>query len=387
MKPIKLVNDTIDKSDINELIKWLDQEETPKLTKGDLTIQFEQKFSTYLNQKYSVYVNSGSSAILLLLSALKFNNKLKNDKIVIPGLSWATDLSSPILLGLNPILCDVNIIDLSIDVNHLEQIFKTENPSVLLLVSVLGLVPNMNAIVNLCKQYDVILLEDACESLGSEYYNQKLGTFGLASTFSFYFGHHISTIEGGMISTNDEELYQTLIAMRSHGWGRDLPKEINQTLQKQYNISEFKNLYTFYYPGFNLRSTDLQAFIGLKQLNKLDDYINKRNKNFEIYNSKLSKYNQICFMSNDNHFISNMAYPIINDNRNVIVEELVKNHVEVRPLIAGDMSIQPMFIDRYKPIKLPMCNKIEKYGFYLPNHPQLTLDEINLITNIIITNS
>ena len=129
MKSIKLVNDTIDKLDINDLVNWLSQDESPRLTKGELTIEFEKKFSTYINKKYSVYVNSGSSAVLLLLAALKLTNRLKNDKVVVPGLSWATDLSSPIILGMKPILCDVNLQDLSVNLIELEYIFENECPS------------------------------------------------------------------------------------------------------------------------------------------------------------------------------------------------------------------------------------------------------------------
>ena len=178
---IKLVSDTINKNDINSLIEWLSQDEIPKLTKGELTVQLENKWAKKLGTKYSVFVNSGSSSIFLTLAALKHSNKLKNNKIVIPSLSWATDLSSPIILGLDSILCDSNLDDLSCDLDHLEEIFKTESPSAFILVSVLGLVPDMEKIVSLCEKYDVILLEDVCESMGSKYKEKYLGTFGLAS--------------------------------------------------------------------------------------------------------------------------------------------------------------------------------------------------------------
>ncbi len=162
---IKLVSDTINKQDIASLIEWLSQDEIPQLTKGKLTIQLEEKWANKLGTKYSVFVNSGSSAILLTLAALKWTSRLKNFKVVVPSLSWATDLSSPVLLGLEPILCDCNLEDLSCDLNKLEQIFEKEKPGALILVSVLGLVPNMDAVVELCKKHNVILLEDVCESI------------------------------------------------------------------------------------------------------------------------------------------------------------------------------------------------------------------------------
>jgi CDP-6-deoxy-D-xylo-4-hexulose-3-dehydrase len=207
---IKLVSDTIDKNDVNSLIEWLSQDEIPRLTKGELTVELENKWASKIGTKYSVFVNSGSSSILLTLAALKHSNRLKNNKIVIPSLSWATDLSSPILLGLEPILCDCNLTDLSCDLDHLEEIFQNETPSTLILVSVLGLVPDMDRVVELCEKYDVLLLEDVCESMGSKYKEKYLGTFGLASFFSMYFGHHLSTIEGGFINTDKKEFYYTL---------------------------------------------------------------------------------------------------------------------------------------------------------------------------------
>ena len=240
---IKLVSDTINRDDINSLIEWLSQDEIPRLTKGELTVQLENKWASKLNTKYSVFVNSGSSSILLTLAALKHSGRLKNNKVVVPSLSWATDLSSPIILGLNPILCDCNLHDLSCDLDHLETIFKQETPSVLILVSVLGLVPDMDKITELCDKYDVLLLEDVCESMGSKYKDKYLGTFGIASFFSMYFGHHLSTIEGGFINTDDEELYYTLLMMRSHGWARYLPTQKQNELKSKYNLTDFDNLY------------------------------------------------------------------------------------------------------------------------------------------------
>ena len=200
---ITLVKDTIDNKDIDRLIEWL--KTYPRLTKGSITLELEKKFSNWLGTKYSVFCNSGSSANLLMLSVLK--EKYNTKKVVVPSVAWATDLAPVIQLGMKPILCDCNMKDLSVDLNHLEEMFQKESPDVLMLVSVLGLVPDMNKIVELCFEYDVLLLEDSCESMGSQYRDKKLGTFGKMSSFSTFFGHHISTIEGGFIATDDLELY------------------------------------------------------------------------------------------------------------------------------------------------------------------------------------
>ena len=379
---IKLVSDTIDKSDINSLIEWLSNDNIPRLTKGDLTVSLEKKWAEKIGTKYSVFVNSGSSSILLTLAALKYKAKLKNYKVVVPSLSWATDLSSPILLGLEPILCDCNLTDLSCDLEHLEEIFKIDNPSTLILVSVLGLVPNMDKIVKLCKKYDVILLEDVCESMGSKYKGEYLGTFGLASFFSMYFGHHLSTIEGGFINTNDEDLYYTLLMMRSHGWTRDLPIEQQKEYKDKYEVSDFEALYNFYLPGFNLRSTDLQAFIGLRAIDKLDNYADLRNKNFKYYLNAI-KNSELNIRSNHDDYISNFAMPILNKNRTSIIENLVKNNIECRPLIAGNLANKPFWYENFGEVYMKNCDLIDKYGFYIPNHQDLTKDQLDKIIKII----
>ena len=377
---ITLVKDTIDNNDIDRLIDWL--KTYPRLTKGKVTLDFEQKFTKWLGRKYSVYCNSGSSANLLMLSALQQGEYLKNNKIVVPSVAWATDLAPVIQLGLEPILCDSNFDDLSADLDYLEKLFIEEKPSVLMFVSVLGLVPNMEKVVNLCKKHDVILLEDTCESMGCEYLGKKLGTFGTMSSFSTFFGHHISTIEGGIISTDDKKLYEILLSIRSHGWDRDLSKETQDELQKKWKVSEFNSLYTFYYSGFNLRSTDLQAYIGLSQIDKLEDWGRSREYNYNMYQD-LIENDYWKPKSQEDSFTSNFAYPVIHPNRDKIVQKLRDNKVEVRPMICGSMGTQPFYVKKYGVLKLPNVTTIDEFGFYVPNHPKLTVEQIKFICGLI----
>ena len=377
---IKLVSDTINNNDIDQLIDWL--KTYPRLTKGELTPQLEDKWSNWLGVKHSIFCNSGSSANLLMLWALIEAGRITRDsKVVVPSVAWATDLAPVIQLGMTPILCDSNLEDLSVDLNHLETIFKETKPDVLLLVSVLGLVPDMNCITHLCSKYNVILLEDTCESMGSEFQDKHLGTFGLMSSFSTYFGHHISTIEGGFVSTNDKELYEILKSIRSHGWDRDASPEYSKQLRDKWKTSDFDALYTFYHSGFNVRSTDLQAFIGIGQIDKLNDICKKRNNNFKIYQKKLGHLSPNLI---DRGFISNFAYPIIHENRDIIVKKLQKANIEVRPMICGSMGTQPFYVKKYGKKELPNVSKIDKYGFYIPNHPGLSKSDIEKITNIIL---
>ena len=378
---IKLAQDTISKEDINELIKWL--ETYPQLTKSTKTKEFEKAWSNWMGVKHSIFVNSGSSANLLMLYALIASKSLKNNKVVVPSLSWATDLSPVIQLGLEPILVDCNLDNLSVDLKDLEDIFLKETPSCLILVSVLGLPPNMTKIEDLCKKYDVILLEDACESLGTSYNGKKLGTFGKMSSFSLYFGHHISTIEGGMICTDDDDIADTLLQLRSHGWDRDLSESKQAELRNKWNIDSFSALYTFYIPGFNLRPTDLQAVIGLGQLNKIDEIISKRNENFLRYLNNLKDFTWTPKIEG-NHFISNFCMPIIDVNKKEIIKGLMENNIECRPLICGSMGTQPFYIEVYGKNIKQNTSLIDKNGLYVPNHPHLTIDEIDRISEIIV---
>lgn len=379
---IKLADNTIDKEDINSLVNWLTAEETPRLTKDKLTEEFEAEWSKKCGQQYSVFVNSGSSAILLGLYSLLEGGYLKNDKVVVSSLSWLTDVSSIIQIGLKPILCDCNLTDLSVDLEYLENIFQTENPSVLILVSVLGLVPDMIKIKNLCNKYDVILFEDVAESLGSKYQNQALGTFGKLSIYSLYYGHHLSSIEGGIVSTNDFDLYELCVSLRSHGWDRDISKETQTKLRNQWNVDDFNAYYTFYYPGFNLRATDLQAFIGLGQLKKLDNYCNIRHDNFLYYLDSIV-INELNIIERVGDYTSNFAFPIVSKDKDRIVKNLIKNNIEVRPLIAGSIGRSPFWIKKYGLQVFNNCDIINQYGFYLPNHQGLAKQEIDLIAKIV----
>jgi len=309
-KRIDLVQDTIDKKDIDHLISWL--QTYPRLTKGAVTLDFEKKFADWIGSKHAIFVNSGSSANLLMIYALKYANKLKNNKICVPSLCWATDLAPVLQFDLEPVLVDCNLENLSVDLEHLEQVFKTENPSALILVSVLGLSPDMDRVIELCDRYGVTLIEDNCESQGTAYKGKRLGNFGLMSSFSTYFGHTMSTIEGGLITTNDTEIYNLLLQLRSHGWDRDLDQDAQKDLRRNWEVEDFSALYTFFIPGFNLRSTDLQAFIGMGQLDKVDHSIQRRFENYKLFKDNLK--GKVWFPTEiDDSFTANFAIPVILD--------------------------------------------------------------------------
>tara|TARA_R100000995_G_scaffold72547_1_gene41322 strand:- start:44 stop:1012 length:969 start_codon:yes stop_codon:yes gene_type:complete len=304
------------------------------------------------------------------------------DDIIIPSLSWSTSLAPAIQFGLNPILCDCNKEDLSVDLTHLENLIKERKPKCMMIVPILGLVPQMDKIMDMCEKYNIILIEDACESLGSKFNGKKLGSFGLMSTFSTYFGHHISTIEGGMVCTNDDKFANLLKSLRSHGWDRDMDVETQDELRKKYNVDEFNSQYTFYHTGFNLRSTDLQAFLGIGQLEKLPMVVKNRNENFKLYYELLddSFWKPELRVSD---YISNFAFPIIHKNRNTIVKVLNENNIENRPLLAGSLGKQPYWFNKFDVTTLPNVDDIDEYGLYLPNNHEMTVDEIKKICEVL----
>jgi len=380
---IKLVKDTIDTDDISSLIDWL--KTNPRLTKGELTVEFESLWSKWLGSKYSVFVNSGSSANLAAIYSLILSGKLKNNKIIVPAVSWVTTVTPAIQLGLTPIMCDCDVDNLGLDIKHLKRLIAEEKPAAIILVHVLGFPNHMSEIVELCKEHDILLIEDTCESIGSKYGNRHLGTFGDLSTFSFYFGHHMSTIEGGMISTDDEELYHILLSIRSHGWDRDLPVSKQKELREKYNINDFKALYTFYYPGFNLRATDLQAFIGIQQMKKLDSIVEGRYLNYLKYKKgiKNSFWN---INPSENTYISNFSYPILTKNLHKLTAALEDNGIECRPLICGSINEHPFWYERYGKQDLPNAKRVHELGMYLPNNHQMTDEEINKVIKVVNEN-
>lgn len=376
---IKLCSDIIDKQDIDNLISWL--ETLPRLTKGQKTLEFEEMFSSYLGCEHSIFCNSGSSANLLITSALIQSGVLKNDKVVVPQVSWSTTVFPSMQLGLEPIMCDCNMSNLGIDVDHFKWIVKYHKPSALILVHVLGLNSNIEEIVQICQDNGIMLIEDTCESLGSSVSGTKLGNFGFASSYSFYFGHHISTIEGGMVCTNDKEFADIIKMIRSHGWDRDLDEETRTKYKKEHNVKEFDALYKFYYQGFNLRSTDLQAVIGLSQIPKIENISETRDKNYRHYLENLK--DELWKPKSDQEVVSNMGYPLIVANREELSSALADNDVECRPLVSGSMGTQPAWKKEYGELNMKNASIVNDNGMYVPNHQDLTTEDIDKVCNII----
>lgn len=376
---ISLAEDTISTEELALAADFLTS--GAKLTKGELTVEFEAQFAAAVGSKHAVYVNSGSSANLLIAAALKESGRLKNHVVVCPAVSWVTTVTPFMHLGFDVILCDSDSTSLGLDLVTLEQIFRTSQPSILALVHVLGHPNRMPEILALCEKYGVLLMEDSCEALGTQLMTgQWLGTLGLAGSFSFYYGHHISTIEGGMVVTDDFEFQQIMLSMRSHGWSRDLEPETAAELTKQYETDSFRNLYTFYYPGFNFRSTDLQAFIGLQQMKKIDEISNTRERNFESYRNGLPGFWR---QTSATKRISSFAFGTAVENRAELAAALSNAHIESRPLICGNLGRHPFWLRHHSPQPLPVADWVHNFGLYLPNHARLSADQIDTVCSVV----
>ena len=382
--PIKypLARETINNDDIDALIDWL--KTYPRLTKGEYTLQFEKMWADYIGTKYAIFVNSGSSANLLMVYSLLTLNRLKSKKIIVPSIGWSTTVSPVIQFGLEPIMVDVDVNTYGVDLDETENLLKNDNISAIFFVQQLGIPHYKNRLLELSKKYEVLLLEDACASLGSSYEDgTKVGQVGDMSSFSFYFGHQLSTIEGGMINTDDEELYHTLLMLRSHGWGKDLPKELYKQKMIENNIDTFHEPFTFLIPGFNVRSTDLQAFIGCRQVDKADWMAQRRYKNHVLYAENLKGYFDFQHWGNDKpSSISFAALAKNGEHRKQVVSKLVENEIETRIFSAGNIGIHPFWKERYGEFHGEVADKIHSCGFYLPNYPELTEEDINFISEV-----
>ena len=199
-----LAEDTINTSDLEDLREWLSTD--PWLTQGTLVEEFEERWARFIGTSYALFVNSGSSANLLMYYSLLLSGKLKNNKVIVPAVSWSTSVAPAIQLGFEPIMCEASWTDFGLDIEYLEKLIKEHDPAAVMTVPVLGVPNDMDSLMDLKERYGFILMEDTCAATGSRYNDQLLGTFGDLSTFSFYFGHHMSTIEGGMVCTSDESI-------------------------------------------------------------------------------------------------------------------------------------------------------------------------------------
>ena len=317
---------------------------TQKLTMGENVKKFEAQFSNYTGSKFSLMTNSGSSANLLIIAGLVLSKEFdinKGDEIIVPAVGWSTTYSPLTQYGLKLRFVDINLETLNIDENEVIKAVNTKTKAILA-VNVLGNPAELIKLKKISKKYGLLLIEDNCECLGSKLQNKQSGTYGIASSHSFHFSHHIQTIEGGMVCTDSESLYHFLLSLRAHGWTRDLPFK-SKLFQK--TGSEFNDSFKFITPGYNLRPNEINAVAGIKQLKKFPAFLNQRKRN-AFYFNYLFKGLDFCTPQKIIGSSSWFGFSLVLKNklknkRPLVVYELSKVGIETRPIVTGNFLKNP----------------------------------------------
>lgn len=377
-----LMKDCITQEDKDSLVNFI--QTSNRYTNGPKVVEFEKQWSEWLGVKHSLFVSSGSTANFLLLSAMKRRYNLKDgDKVLVPSMTWVTNIAPVIQLGLKPIFCDVDNSNFSFDLEHMAKLHQ-EHPDIrLVFVTHLFGIP---APINEFKKIipNAFYIEDCCESHGAEIYGQKVGTLSEGSTFSSYFGHHMTTVEGGFVSTDDDDLYELMRAKRSHGLARECSPERYESYIKQY--PDVDKRFMFITDGYNFRNNEFGAVLGLSQLPRLDSMIKRRREICDEFVSILKMRPDFFHIPN---FEGNSSFClpfIVKDRywRNELQEYLEENGIETRPLCSGNLLRQP-FLSEYEPFKeFPKVDYLHYHGFFIGNNHLISNEDIRKLETIII---
>lgn len=381
---LPLMDNNIERQDLDVLIEFLKTDSI--LTQSKNVIAFEEEWSKWLGVKHSVFVNSGASANLLTMAALKY--KYGESEIIVPSLTWVSDIATVLQCGHKPVFVDI-------DPDHLgmaeEEIFKkvTSKTRAVFITHILGLNALSDKLIKFLDDRKILLIEDVCESHGATHKGRKLGSIGYASNFSFYYAHHMSTIEGGMVCTNDEEFYQIIRMLRSHGMVRECT---NEAMKSEYakNHPDLNPQFIFAMPAYNVRSTELNAVIGRNQLKRLDGNNSKRTENFSLFLENLDpeKYKTSYKFEGS----CNYAFLLILNKkdeafRDRVMKALDEAKVEYRRGTSGGGSQlrQPYLknIINESPLNYPNVDHVHFFGFYIGNFPSLKKEKIKDLCNLL----
>jgi CDP-6-deoxy-D-xylo-4-hexulose-3-dehydrase len=362
--------------------------QAPRLSMDKQCFDFEYEFSKVQNRNDAILYNSGGSANLALLQSLKNLGYLReNAHVGFSALTWSTNTMPIIQMGFIPIPVDCEPSTLNVMSWNLEDRLRNCELDALFITNALGLTGDLDKIKQICQEYNILLIEDNCESLGSALPSGKAGNFGIASTFSFFVAHHMSTIEGGMVCTDDKELAEMLRIVRANGWDRNLDSNQQYKIRQKFHIkTEFDAKYTFYDLGYNLRPTEITGFIGLYQLKFLEDNIKIRERNYQFLEKEVKNNSDLVTLDHSHmSLLSNFAFPILCKNpalRNKYFTQFSGAGVEIRPMIAGNIQNQP-FYKKYvtEQYVLPGTDMIHNCGFYCGNYPELTRSDLELLSS------
>lgn len=383
---LPLMEDNIDRTDINSLVDFLNQPQIPKLTNGPKVIEFENAWGNWLGTKYNLMVNSGASANEVTMLALNYIHE--DGEIIVPPLTWISDIASVLFTKFTPVFCDINLKNFSFDIETLRTLI-TPKTRAIFLTHVLGINGITQELLDLCNEKNILLIEDVCESHGTTFKDKKTGSYGFASNFSFYFAHHMSTIEGGMICTNDDYFYQICRALRSHGMIREMTDENlkNKIIEENPDLNKD---FIFLRPSHNFRSTELNAVLGLSQLKRLDSNNKKRIDNFNHFIKNLDPTNYMTDFEIEGQ--CNYAFIVVlkepSFEKRDLVESTLKTHkIEFRRgLSGGGNQLRQPFIKKNFNIdysKFKNIDHVHHFGWYIGNYPGLEKEKIDMLVKIL----
>ena len=371
-----LMHNNFSNSDMNAVRKLI-RNKNLILTQSKKVLEFEKKWSKWLGVKYSVFVNSGSSANFITMLILKSLSP-KRKEIIVPTLTWVSDINSVIMSGFKPVFVDIDPKNLSMNE---EQVLKKINKNTLavFITHVQGFNGLSERLLKKIKNKKVMLIEDVCESHGATYKGKMCGTLTEGSTFSFYFGHHMTTVEGGFVCTNDDKLYNLMKMKRSHGMAREATHENYKRYQKEY--PEVHPMFMFMTDGYNLRNMEINAVLGSSQLKNLTKNNEIRKVNFSRFINMVSKYPNILFSVYKEEGNSSFCFPFIcktPEVKNQLEKYLSDNGVETRPLCSGNLLRQPFLIKDDKipsPDRFPIAEALHNNGFFIGNNHMITEED------------
>ena len=379
--------------DWEEVYEALDSMLKIETTMGHKVESFEKLFAKYIGVKYAVMVNSGSSANLLALSILSNpllgKKQIKiNEEVITPAVTWSTTVFPIVNVKAKPVFVDVESETFNIDPQKIEKAI-TKKTRAIMPVHLLGNPCNMKIIKKIARKHDLFLIEDCCEALGAKFEGKKVGAFGDLATFSFFASHHITTMEGGMLVTNNQKLFDVAKSIRAHGWSRDLKNK--KTLEKKY--PKIDSRFLFSNLGYNLRPTELQGAFGIHQIKKIDKFLKIRATNAKFWKKKLAGYyDYLKFVDEKSgNYNANMLFPIkvVKNNfftKDELVNYLQKNGIETRPVVAGNFVKQPVInlIPHKISGSLKNSTEIMENAFLIGIHQNVDESKRKYVSEIII---
>jgi len=380
-----LATSTWDEKELKAIQSVIDKD---TYTMGDSVEQFEADFSKFINRKHCVMVSSGSAANLVATAALFYTkNPMLNrgDEVIVPAVSWSTTYFPLQQYGLKLKFVDIDLDTLNYDLDALESAI-TGNTKMIMTVNLLGNPNNFDAINNLIKDKNIFIFEDNCESMGAEYKGKQTGTFGTVSTFSTFFSHHMATMEGGFVATDDEEIYHILLSLRAHGWTRNLPKKNHVTKKSD---DWFEESFRFVLPGYNVRPVEMSGAIGVEQLKKLPLFLKQRRKNAQLFIELFRNHPDFLIQKNiDNSSwfgFSLIIKPESSLERHNIVKKLQDNKIDCRPVVTGNFTKNEVmkFFDYDIHKELVNADYLHKNGFFVGNSQACLDNEIKFLFDVL----